>query len=169
MASILGDERLTETTDIGMVEGLQNADLPREVLQLPGVITNGVIIVIVVVICRRRRISRAKFLGMDDLDGPPLARGARHGLHDGSERAPSELVRHIVERVDAGELERREVPIDVPIVFLRVLLLHRRAERDLVAVAQDARLSPDHACAVNLFVYVEGANNARAGAALERQ
>ena len=168
MASILGDERLTETTDIGMVEGLQNADLPREVLQLPGVIANGVIIV-VVVICRRRRISRAKFLGMDDLDGPPLARGARHGLHDGSERAPSELVRHIVERVDAGELERREVPIDVPIVFLHVLLLHRRAERDLVAVAQDARLSPDHACAVNLFVYVEGANNARAGAALERQ
>ena len=167
MASILGDERLTETTDIGMVEGLQNADLPREVLQLPGVIANGVIVV--VVICRRRRISRAKFLGMDDLDGPPLARGARHGLHDGSERAPSELVRHIVERVDAGELERREVPIDVPIVFLRILLLHRRAERDLVAVAQDARLSPDHACAVNLFVYVEGANNARAGAALERQ
>lgn len=167
MASILGDERLTETTDIGMVEGLQNADLPREVLQLPGVIANGVIVV--VVICRRRRISRAKFLGMDDLDGPPLARGARHGLHDGSERAPSELVRHIVERVDAGELERREVPIDVPIVFLRVLLLHRRAERDLVSVAQDARLSPDHACTVNLFVYVEGANNARAGAALERQ
>ena len=167
MTSILGDERLTETTNIGMVEGLQNADLPREVLQLPGVIANGVIVV--VVICRRRRISRAKFLGMDDLDGPPLARGARHGLHDGSERAPSELVRHIVERVDAGELERREVPIDVPIVFLRILLLHRRAERDLVAVAQDARLSPDHACAVNLFVYVEGANNARARAALERQ
>ena len=167
MTSILGDERLTETTDIGMVEGLQNADLPREVLQLPGVIANGVIVV--VVICRRRRISRAKFLGMDDLDGPPLARGARHGLHDGSERAPSELVRHIVERVDAGELERREVPIDVPIVFLRVLLLHRRAERDFVSVAQDARLSPDHACAVNLFVYVEGANKARAGAGLERQ
>ena len=150
---MLGDERLTETADVGMVEGLQDTDLPREVLQLPGVITNGVIIIVVVVVCRRRRIGRAEFLGMDNLDGPPLTRGARHGLHDGSERAPAELMRHIVERVDAGELERRKVSIDVPIVFLRVLLLHRRAERDLVPVAQDARLSLEHARTVDLCVH----------------
>ena len=74
-------------------------------------------------------------------DRPPIARGAGHGLHDGGERASAELVRHIVVRVDAGELVRREVSINVSIVFLLVLLLHRRAERDFVPVAQDARPS----------------------------
>jgi hypothetical protein len=33
---------------------------------------------------------------------------------------------------------------------VRVLLLHRRAERDLVTVAQDARLAAEHARAVDL-------------------
>lgn len=148
MAAILGDKRLAKTTNIRVVERLQNANLPREALQLQSVIPDGVIVVVVVI----RRVGPAKFLGMDDLDGPPLARGARHGLHDGSERAPPKLVRHIVKRVDAGELVRREVPIDVPIVFERVWLRHRRAERDLVPVAQDARLSSWNARPVDLRI-----------------
>ena len=69
---------------------------------------------------------------MDDLDGPPLARVARRCLHDRRERAAPELVRHVVLRVNAGQLLRREVPVDEPVVFERVLLLHRRAECDLV-------------------------------------
>ena len=121
MAAVLGDERLAETTDIRVVECLQNTDLPREAIHLPSVIPGGVIVVAVV----RIRVGPAQLLRMDDLDGEPLARGARHGPHHGGERAPAQLVRHIVMRVDAGELERREVPIDVPIVLERVLLRHR--------------------------------------------
>lgn len=147
MAAVLGNKRLAETTDIRVVEGLQNTNLPREALHLPSVIPDRVIVVVVVSI----RVGPAQLLRMDDLDGEPLARGARHGPHDGGERAPAQLVRHVVKRVDAGELERREVPIDVPIVLERVLLRHRRAKRDLVPVAQDARLSSDHARPVDLW------------------
>lgn len=143
IAAVLRDERLAETTDIRVIQRLQNADLPREALQLQGVVPDGVVVV-------RRRVRPAQLLGMDDLDRPPLARGARHGLHDGGERAPAELVRHIVIRVDAGELEWREVPVYVPIVFERVLLRRRRAERDLVPVAQDTRLSSEHTRPVDL-------------------
>lgn len=75
------------------------------------------------------------------LDRPPIARGTGHGLHDCGERASAELMRHIVVRMDAGELVRREVSINVSIVFMLVLLLHRRAERDFIPVAQDTRAS----------------------------
>ena len=153
MAAVLGNKRLAETTDIRVVEGLQNTNLPREALHLPSVIPDGVVVVVVVSI----RVGPAQLLRMDDLDGEPLARGARHGPHDGGERAPAQLVRHVVKRVDAGELKRREVPIDVPIVLERVLLRHRRAKRDLVPVAQDARLSSDHARPVDLWA-IEGAS-----------
>ena len=61
------------------------------------------------------------------LDRPPIARGAGHGLHDGGERASVELVRHIVVRVNDGELVRREMSINVSIVFQLALLLHPRS------------------------------------------
>jgi hypothetical protein len=48
-------------------------------------------------------------------------------------------------RIHAGQLLRREVLVDESVVFERILLLHRRAERDLGSVAQDARLSPGDA------------------------
>jgi hypothetical protein len=82
--------------------------------------------------------------------GPPLARVARHRLHHHRERAAAELLRHVVVRIYAGQLLRREVPVDEPVVLERILLLHRRAERDLVPVAQDARFSPGDAHAVDL-------------------
>jgi len=46
---------------------------------------------------------------VDDLDGPPLARVASYHRR---ERAAPELVRHVVLRVHAGQLLRREVPVD---------------------------------------------------------
>jgi hypothetical protein len=108
--------------------------------------TRIVVIIVVVVIC----VGPAKFLRMYNLDRPPVRRGAGHGLHDGGERASAELVRHIVVCMDAGELVRREVSIDVSIVFKRVWLWRRRAKRDFVPVAQDARLSFENARSVDL-------------------
>src|SRR6266481_5791479 len=96
------------------------------------ILTSGGIIIIVVV-C----VGPAEFLRMNNLDRPPVARGAGHGLHNGGERASTELVRHIVVCVDSGELVRSEVSIDISIIFERVLLLHRRAERDFVPVAKN--------------------------------
>jgi hypothetical protein len=120
MTSVLRYEHLAETTNIRVVELLQNADLSPEILQMATILTSGGIIIIIVV-----RVGPANFLRMYNFDCPPVARGARHGLHDGGERAPAELVRHIIVCVDAGELVRREVSIDVSIVFELVLLLHR--------------------------------------------
>jgi hypothetical protein len=80
---------------------------------------------------------------VDDLDGPSFARIACHRLHRRSECAATELVRHIVlvVHMDACQLHRREVPVDEMIILDRVLPLHSRAERDLIAVSQNARQS----------------------------
>jgi hypothetical protein len=154
MTSVLGYERLAETTNIRVVELFQNTNLSPETLQMATILTSGGIIIIIIVVVICRRVGPAKFLGMYYLDRPPFGRGAGHGLHDGGERASSELVRHIVVCVDAGELVRREVSIDVSIVFERALLLRRRAERDFVPVAQDARLSFKNTCSVDLCMCV---------------
>ena len=137
MTSVLRYERLAETTNIRVVELFQNTNLSPEILQMATILTSGIIIVIIVIVVIGRRVGPAKFLRVDNLNRPPIARGAGYGLHHGGKRASAELVRHIIVCVDAGELVRREVSIDVSIVFQRVLLLHRRAERDFIPVAQD--------------------------------
>jgi hypothetical protein len=53
-------------------------------------------------------------------------------------------------RIYAGQLLRRKAPVDEPVVLERILWLHRRAERDLVPVAQDPRFSPGDAHTVDL-------------------
>ena len=108
------------------------------------IMTSGIIIVIIIIVVVVS-VGPAKFLRVNYFDRPPFARGAGHGPHDGGERASAELVRHIIVCVDAGELVRRQVSIDVSIVFERVLLLRRRAERDFVPVAQDTRLPFENA------------------------
>ncbi len=102
--------------------------------------------VVFVIVVRRAEL----LLRVDDLDGLPLARVTRHRLHHRHERAAPELLRRVVVRIYAGQLLRREVPVDEPVVLERILLLHRRASRDLVPVAQDARFSPGDAHAVDL-------------------
>jgi hypothetical protein len=149
MTAVLRNECLTKTTNIRVIELFQNTNLSPEILQM-GTILTIVIIVVVVIIIIIIRVRPAQFLRVYDLDRPPRARGAGYSLHDGGERAPAELMCHIVVRVYAGELVRREMPIDIPIVFQLVLLLHRRAERDFVPVAQDTRLSLENARSVNL-------------------
>ena len=123
MSPVLRDERLAQATDIRVVERLEDADLPRKRLKI--LISAAVLV----------GVPAADLIAVYDLDGPPLARLARHGLHDGGEGAFAELVRHVVVRVDARQLERREVPVDVSVVLERVLLWHRRAKRDLVPIA----------------------------------
>jgi hypothetical protein len=150
MTSVLGYERLTETTNIRVVEFFQNTNLSHEILQMATILTSGGIIIVVIIVVICRRVGPAKFLRMYNLDRPPIARGAGHGLHDGGERASAELVRHIVVCVDAGELVRREMSIDVSIVFEQVLLLHRRAERDFVPITQNTRMSFENTRSVDL-------------------
>ena len=65
-------------------------------------------------------VRRAELLRVDDLDGPPLARVARHRLHHRRERAAPELLSHVVVRTYAGQLLRREVPVDEPVVLERI-------------------------------------------------
>ena len=107
-------------------------------------------IVIIVIICRR--VGPAKFLRMYNLDRPPITRVAGYGLHDGGKRASAKLVRHVVVCVDTGELVGREMSVDISIVFQRVLLLNRRAERDFIPVAQNTRLSFKNARPVDLYM-----------------
>lgn len=78
-----------------MVESLEDADLPCERLEI--LITAAILVLVGV-------IPAADLVAVYDLDGPPLARLARHGLHDGSKGALTELVRHVVVCVDAREL-----------------------------------------------------------------
>lgn len=144
VTSVLGYERLAETTNIRVVECFQDADFSPETLQMATILTSGGIVIIVV------RVGPAELLRMYDLDRPPVARGAGHGLHNGGERASTKLIPHVIVCVDAGELVRSEMSVDVPIVFERVLLLHRRTERDFVPVAQDTRLSLENARSVDL-------------------
>ena len=144
MTSVLGYERLAETTNIRVIELFQDTDLSPEILQMATIMTSGVVIILI--IC----VGPTKFLRMYNLDSPPVGRGAGHGLHDGSERASAEIVRHIAVCVDASEFQRHEVSVHVSIVFKSVLLLYRRAERDFVAVAQDTRLSFGNARSVDL-------------------
>jgi len=119
-----------------MVEFLQDTDLPREARKMGAVLTIVVVVVFApVVIVVAVVVRRAELLRVDDLDGPPFARRARHRLHHRRERPATELVRHVVERVDARQLDRGEVSVDKPVVVQRVLLLHGRAERDLVPVS----------------------------------
>ena len=66
-------------------------------------------------------VRRAELLRVDDLDDPPLARVARHRLHHRRERAAPELLRHVVVCIYAGQLLRREVPVDEPVVLERIL------------------------------------------------
>jgi hypothetical protein len=137
-----------------VIELLQNIDLSLEVLHrgsraataiaCAGAGAVGVVFVVIVV------VRRVELLRVDDLDGPPLARAARYRFHHRRERAATELVRYVVLDVYAGQLLRREVPVDEPVVFLRRLLLHRRAECDLVPVAQDARFSFGDARVIDL-------------------
>ena len=118
-----------------MVEFLQDADLPREAREMGTVLAIVVVIFAAGVIVIAVVVRRAELLRVDDLDGPPFARRARHRLHHRRERPATELVRHVVERVDARQLDRGEVSVDKPVVVHRVLLLHGRAERDLVPVS----------------------------------
>ena len=151
MTSVLGYERLAETTNIRVLELFQDTDLSPKILQMATIMTSGVVIVVVVVIIVIICVGPTKFLRMYNLDSPPVGRGAGHSLQDGSERASAELVRHIAVCVDASEFQRRgEVSVHVSIVFKSVWLLHRRAERDFVAVAQDTRLSFENARSVDL-------------------
>jgi hypothetical protein len=133
VTSLLGNERLPEPTDIGMFERLQDTDFPRK--------TRELVAVTIVLFSPVFIIVPAELLRVDDLHGPPLARIACHRLHHRRERTATELVRHVVVRVDARQLHRREVPVDETIILERILLLHGRAERDLIAISQDARLS----------------------------
>ena len=50
MTSVLGYERLAETTNIRVVELFQDTDLSPEILQMATIMTSGVVIVVVVVI-----------------------------------------------------------------------------------------------------------------------
>ena len=140
MSPVFRDERLAQATDIWVVERLEDADLPRERLEI---LIAATVLVLV-------GVPAADLIAVYDLDSPPLARLARHGLHDGGEGALAKLVRHVVVRVDARQLKRREVPVDVAIVLERVLLWHRRTKRDLIPVAQDTRMALLHARAVDL-------------------
>lgn len=115
MSPVLRDERLAQATDIRVVERLEDTDLPRERLEI--LIAAAVLVLVGV-------IPAADLISVYDLDSPPLARLARHGLHDGGKGALAELVRHIVVRVDPRQLERREVPVDIAVVFERILLWH---------------------------------------------
>ena len=150
MTSVLGYERLAETTNIRVLELFQDTDLSPKILQMATIMTSGVVIVVVVVIIVIICVGPTKFLRMYNLDSPPVGRGAGHGLHYGNERASAEIVRHIAVCVDASEFQRHEVSVHVSIVFKSVWLLHRRAERDFVAVAQDTRLSFENARPVDL-------------------
>jgi hypothetical protein len=141
VSPVLRDKRLAQATNIGMVERLEDADLPRERLEI--LIATAVLVLVGV-------IPAADLVAVYDLDGPPFARLACHGLHDGCKGALAKLVRHVVVRVDARQLERCEVPVDIAVVFERVLLWHWRPKRDLVPVAQDARMALLHARAVDL-------------------
>ena len=95
MTPILRDERLAQATDIRVVESLEDADLPRERLEI---LIAATVLVLVGV------ISAADLVAVYNLDGPPLARLARHGLHDGGKGALAELVRHVVVCVNARQL-----------------------------------------------------------------
>ena len=44
-------------------------------------------------------------------------------------------MRHVVERVDARKLDRKEIAVDRLVVIRRVWLLHGQAESDLVPVS----------------------------------
>ena len=99
------------------------------VLAIVVIVFTAVVLVVAAV------VRRAELLCVDDLDGPPFARRARHRLHHRRERSATELVRHVIERVNARQLNRSEVSIDEPVVIQRGLLLHGRAERDLVPVS----------------------------------
>jgi hypothetical protein len=90
VSSVLRDERLAQATDIRVVERLEDADLPRERLKI--LIASTVLVGV---------IPAADLVAVYDLDGPPLACLARHGLHDGRKGALAELMRHVVVRVDA--------------------------------------------------------------------
>ena len=145
MSPVFRNERLAQATNIRVVERLEDADLPRERLEI---LIAAAILVLV-------GVTAADLVTVYDLDGPPLARLARHGLHNGGEGTLAELVRHIVVSVYARQLERREVAVDIAIVLEWVLLWHRRPKRDLVPVAQDARMAFLHARAVDLHSHPE--------------
>jgi hypothetical protein len=145
VSPIFRDERLAQTTNIRVVERLEDADLPRERLEI--LIAAAVLVLV--------GVPSADLVAVYDLDGPPLTRLARHGLHDGGKGALPELMCHIVVRVYACQLEGREVPVDVAIVLEWVLLWHWRPKRDLVPVAQDARMALLHARAVDLHSHPE--------------
>ena len=141
-----------------MVELLQNADLSREARIMSTVLAIVVIIfaataaVVLVVVDITVVVRRAEFLRVDDLDGPPFARRARHRLHHRRERSATELMRHVVKRVDALQLDWGEVAVNIPVVVQRALLLHGRAERDLVPVSKDGRLTSVYANPVDLWM-----------------
>ena len=144
ITSLLGNERLPEATDVGMVEGLQDTDFSRETRELVAMAAIAVFVSVFII------IRPAELLRVDNLDRPPLARVARHRLHHRRECAAPELVRHVVMRVDARQFHWGEMPVDIAVVLERNLLLHRRAESDLVSIPQDARLSFDNAYPVDL-------------------
>ena len=95
MTPILRDERLAQATDIRVVESLEDTDLPRERLEI--LITAAILVLVGV-------IPAADLVAVYDLDGPPLARLACHGLHDCGKGALAELVRHVVVCVNARQL-----------------------------------------------------------------
>ena len=98
-----------------MVESLQNADLSREAREMGTVLAIVVIdfaaVAIVVV------VRRVELVCVDDPDGPPFACRMRHRLHHYRERSATELVRHVIESVDACQLDRGEVSADKLVVL----------------------------------------------------
>jgi hypothetical protein len=78
------------------------------------------------------------------------ARLTRHRPHHRRKRAAPKLVHHVVVCIDARQFHCDEAPVDKPVVLVRILLLHRRAQRDLVSVSQDAKLSSDSAYPIDL-------------------
>ena len=99
----VGRKRFAKPTDIWVVERLQNANLPPERPELSIVIVAADIITIAVL---GRGGVREVLVPVDDLDGDPFARLARHGFHHGGKSAAAKLIRHVVGHMDAALLER---------------------------------------------------------------
>jgi hypothetical protein len=154
---LVGYECLAKATDIRMIERLQNADLPPKRLELMTIIIMLSIGMVAIAVAvpgggDGSGSAGADLVPVDDFNGEPFARLARHGFHHGGKRAATKFVRHVVVRVDACQLTRCQVSVDVSVVFERVLLWHWRAKRDFIAIPQDARLALWHASPVDLCV-----------------
>ena len=83
-----------------MVESLQDADLSRETCEM------GTVLAIVVIVVALVVVRRAETLWVDDLDGPPFARRARHRFHHRRGRDRARATRHRTRRPPSARPER---------------------------------------------------------------